>query len=174
MHAETERLVLRSFTAEDLPGFTALITNVMAGPYAAYGDPFPTDEAGLRELLCFLAGTEQFFAVTLRDDGRLIGMFSLNETGREGERNFGFCLHSAYHHHGYAREAGRALIQYAAETPGLDHLISFTAKLNVPAVALLQALGFVITGETDDVSFACDEQGQRIRYVSCTCMKQLI
>lgn len=112
----TERLFLRPFTMADLPGFATLIRDKMQGAYAAYDELLPTDEKGLAEFLAAICGTPQFLAAILRTDEELIGMFSLNETGQEGERNFGFIVRSDYQRLGYAREAAHALLHFAADT----------------------------------------------------------
>ena len=169
----TERLILRPFTMADLPGFTALIRDKMAGDYAVYDELFPTDEKGLTELLSAICGTAQFLAAVLQTSGQLIGMFSLNETGREGERNFGFTVRSDHHRRGYAREAAQALIPFAKNVLRVKRLMGVAAQENLPAVSLLEALGFVKADQYEDASHVLGPDGQPIRYVTCIYLRRL-
>ncbi len=52
--------------------------------------------------------------------------------------------------HGYATEALRALVGYAARQPAAKRLVADTAKDNVPSQQVLDKAGFAKTHETDD------------------------
>jgi ribosomal-protein-alanine N-acetyltransferase len=43
--------------------------------------------------------------------------------------------------HGYATEAARAALTYGFDVIGLDEIVSFTATINVPSIAVMQRLG---------------------------------
>ena len=169
----TERLILRPFTMADLPGFADLVRDKMAGAYAVYDELFPTDEKGLTELLSAICGTAQFLAAVLRTSGQLIGMFSLNETGREGERNFGFTVHSDYHRRGYAREAAQALMPFAQNALHVKRLMGVAAQENLPAVSLLESLGFEPDDQYEDTSHVRGSDGEPIRYATLIFHKHL-
>ena len=61
-------------------------------------------------------------------------------------RNLGYCLHTQWQGKGYATEAARRMIRYAAEELGLEKLVTGTADENLPSVRLLDKLGFVKVG----------------------------
>lgn len=52
--------------------------------------------------------------------------------------------------HGYATEALRALIDYAARQPAATRMVADTEKDNVPSQRVLDKAGFAKTHETDD------------------------
>jgi [ribosomal protein S5]-alanine N-acetyltransferase len=52
--------------------------------------------------------------------------------------------------HGYATEALRALVSYAARQPAAKRVVADTAKDNVPSQRVLDKAGFAKTHETDD------------------------
>jgi RimJ/RimL family protein N-acetyltransferase len=52
--------------------------------------------------------------------------------------------------HGYATEALRALIGYAARQPAVKRVVADTEKDNVPSQRVLDKAGFAKTHETDD------------------------
>ena len=59
--------------------------------------------------------------------------------------------------HGYATEALRALVGYAARQPAVKRVVADTAKDNAPSQRVLDKAGFARTGETDDAfSYALD------------------
>jgi RimJ/RimL family protein N-acetyltransferase len=55
--------------------------------------------------------------------------------------------------HGYATEALRALIGYAAEQPAAKSVVADTEKDNVPSQRVLEKAGFAKTHETEDALF---------------------
>lgn len=142
---ETDRLYIRKFVEEDIEAFCELIRNKMASPYAVYDHAFPTDDDGLHEVLRYFTSTDEFWALELKAESRVIGFISLNRVD-EVSRNLGYCLHTEWHKKGYATEAAQRMIKYAAEELKLKKLVSGTAKENLPSVRLLDRLGFVAIG----------------------------
>lgn len=142
---ETERLYIRKFVAGDIDDFCELIRDKMASPYAIYDSAFPTDDAGLREVLGYFASTDEFWALELKEESKIIGFISLNHVD-DTSRNLGYCLHTQWQGKGYATEAARRMIRYAAEELGFDKLVTGTADENLPSVRLLDKLGFVKVG----------------------------
>ncbi len=163
---ETTRLVLRRFTPEDLNDFVELIQDKMSSAYAAYDEQFPTGEESLRNVLACFAGTDEFFAVELKAEMKVIGFIALNRIDAE-TRNLGYCIHSAYQGNRYAGEAVTAVIAYAKNGLKLRRLVSGTAEANAPSVRLLQNAGFILTGKSVG-SFAKDEHGAPIEFVGCS------
>jgi len=144
MRLETQRLWIRLFQREDQEEFNELIRDKMASPDCIWDAPFPTDDLGLRDVLAFFSGKDEFYAVTLKETKRLIGFLTLNRCEEQSVRNLGFCLHTEFRGKGYAREACEALIVHARDTMRLKKLVSGTAEENLPSVRLLDRLGFRI------------------------------
>lgn len=143
---ETERLLIRRFSMDDIEGFAQLIRDKMASPYARYDHSFPTDDGGLRDVLGFFSESDEFWAVQLKESRKIIGFISLNHVDSVS-RNLGYCLHTGYHGMGYAQEAAKRIIRFARDELGLEKLVTGTAKENQPSVRLLERLGFARIGE---------------------------
>ena len=163
---ETNHLIIRKFISDDFIDFSSLIRDKMASKYAIYDQPFPTDDENLQNILLFFINSDEFFAVALKPEDKVIGFVSLNKVD-DKTRNLGYCLHSMVQKKGYATEAVSALIQYAKEDLNLSQLICGTAKENTPSVSLLQKMGFIKTGENIG-SFMNDEHGKPIEFIGYT------
>jgi RimJ/RimL family protein N-acetyltransferase len=161
---ETLHLVLRKFANSDFQDFSELIRDKQASKYAIYDDQFPTDEENLRNILLYFAGTDEFFAVELKSENKVIGFIGLNCTD-DSTRNLGFCIHTNYQGNGYAKEAVSELLSYAKHKLNVHRLISGTAKDNIPSVELLKSVGFSITGESIG-SFVNDESDNPLEFTA--------
>ena len=161
---ETLQLVLRRFVTSDFQDFKELIRDKQASEYAIYDDQFPTDEENLRNVLLYFAGTDEFFAVELKSENKVIGFISLNYTDNS-TRNLGYCIHTNYQGNGYAKEAISEILSYAKYNLKLHRLISGTAKANIPSVELLKSTGFSIAGESM-ASFVNDERGNPLEFTA--------
>ena len=161
---ETLHLVLRRFTTSDFQDFSELIRDKQASKYAIYDDQFPTDEENLRNILLYFTGSDEFFAVELKSDNKVIGFISLNYTDYI-TRNLGYCIHTNYQGNGYAKEAVSEIMRYAKYELKLHRFISGTAKENIPSVELLKGAGFSITAESA-ASFVNDESGNPLEFTA--------
>lgn len=159
---ETLHLVIRRFEVRDFQDFSELIRDKQASKYAIYDDQFPTDEENLRNVLLYFTGTDEFFAVELKSENKVIGFISLNYTD-DITRNLGYCIHTNYQGCGYAKEAISEILSYTKHKLKLHRLISGTAKANIPSVELLKSIGFSITGEST-TSFVNDESGNPLEF----------
>lgn len=82
------------------------------------------------------------YAIERRSDGAWLGNAGL--VRREGlpSADLGYALLQRHAGQGYAREAARAVLDYARHILGLGTLCAIVAPGNLRSVALLQALGF--------------------------------
>ena len=81
-------------------------------------------------------------AVVRRDSGELIGDFSLslrNREYRQGE--IGFMFHPDHQGHGFAAEAGRAVLGLGFETYGLHRVFGSCDARNTASARLMERLG---------------------------------
>ena len=159
---ETNRLLLRRFTQSDAAGFSALIRDKMASPYAVYDHAYPTDDAGLAGVLQYFIRSDEFFAVHLKAENKCIGFIALNRADA-ATANLGYCIHSGYQGNGYAREAVAAVKEYAKSELQLVRLVSGTAEANMPSVRLLLGAGFHCTGRSTE-SMASDAAGVPVTF----------
>lgn len=166
-----KRLDLRAFAPEDFDDFAELIRDKMSGKFAAYDDQFPTDDDGLRGVLGYFAASDEFFAIELFSENKVIGFISLNKID-ETARNVGFCVHSAYQNMGYATEALADIIRFARDELHLRKLVSGTADVNIPSVKLLEKFGFVKVSASVG-SFARSADGKPIEFIGGSYEKRL-
>lgn len=163
MLLETKRLGIRRFFPGDFEDFKTLIVDKESSPSAIYDEAFPTSEEGLKGVLACFAGSDEFYAVCLKETGRVIGFVTLNNCGAD-IRNLGYCIRSDFQNQGYGREAAGAAVDYAFERLGAVQLVSGTANENIPSCRLLFRLGFVKIHEGPG-SFRADESGDPIEVI---------
>ncbi|AQU65568.1 GNAT family N-acetyltransferase [Streptomyces niveus] len=149
-HLETERLTLRPWAESDAAEFCALL--------AERGNGTPTVEhirTSIAELLAATATTGiALLPIQRRAEGDFIGYCGLiigRSTVEEPE--IAYELFQRAHGHGYATEAGRAVLDAAVAT-GRKRLWSTVGTWNTPSLRVLEKLGF----ERDHVS--TDDSGE--------------
>ena len=80
-------------------------------------------------------------------DGAFIGWCSLTRWNPDyRSASMGYCLDEAAWGHGYATEAGRALLQWAFDTLDLNRVQAETDTRNAASARVLEKLGFVREG----------------------------
>ena len=93
-------------------------------------------------------------AIVLTDrDGtrRVIGTIGFHGSPDEqGRLEIGYSVQSAYRRQGIAREAVRAMLDWAATDHGIHRFIASISPDNEASLALTRAFGFVRTGEQMD------------------------
>lgn len=93
-------------------------------------------------------------AMVLTDpDGtrRVIGTIGFHGPPDDQRRlEIGYSVHERYRRHGFAREAVRAMFDWAAEEQGVTRFIASVSPTNDASLALVKAFGFVQTGEQMD------------------------
>lgn len=167
---ETERLVLRHFSLDDLEEIYRLVyadPTVKAGWSGAKGT---ADEIKNRFAAQHILpkGGFGYRAVVLKETGDLIGLIGFQKHGPgEGQdidylrsenapdRRVGFdpncveveltyALGRAYWKRGYATEIGKAMIAYGFEKLGIGRIIQGVRSENRNSIQLMQRLGFRI------------------------------
>jgi len=143
---ETERLLLRPHRSDDLDDLVAFHSD----PDVVRFVPWPVrhraataetlavklDQAELREI-----GQWLVLAVEHRETGRVIGEVLLKwASERQGE--LGFALARDVHGHGYAGEAGTAVLDLAFRDLGFHRVSAVVIEGNDASVRLLGRLGF--------------------------------
>lgn len=99
------------------------------------------------------------YAVELKSSGEFIGYVGLHEISFEADFTpgveIGWRLAADYHNSGYAPEAASAVLELAKKN-GIQHLYSFTAKINVPSERVMQKIGMVKVGEFNHPNLPAD------------------
>ena len=146
----TNRLSLRPFTLDDaatvqrLAGDEAVAATTLNVPHP-YEDGMA--EAWIRTHgRRFDRGEAVTFAVTLRDDGTLIGAIGLTIDDRHGRAELGYWIGKPYWGRGYATEAGRAVVRYGFEVLGLNRIQASHFEGNLASGRVMQKLGMAYEG----------------------------
>lgn len=144
---ESERLLLRPFTAED---FDALFAIQSRSDVARWLYWEPRDEHQVRASLekritgSTLVNDDDLlsFAVVLKSSSEVIGegtLFLVSAEHRQGE--IGFIVHPDHQGHGYATETARLLLRLAFEEFGLHRVIGRLEPRNEASAHVLERLG---------------------------------
>jgi len=143
----TERLVLRPFTDDDLPAYTAVLQTPEVRASLHLPDDVGEDDAWAQMALFLgqweLRGTGQW-AIEVLASGRFVGRAGLHRPQRQGwpGTEVGWTLHPEVWGSGYATEAGAAAVAYGFDTLGLDELVSNILHENTRSQAVARRLGF--------------------------------
>lgn len=167
----TDRLLLRPLTLDDLDAVHAYESRPDVARYL-YWEPRDLDAVRtfLTKKITRTAlhdeGDALDLAITLRDSGRLIGNGLLMWTSKEHRQGeIGYVLHPDHHGHGYATEAGRALLSLGFDGLGLHRIAGRIDGRNTASARVLAKLGMrreahliqneYVKGEwTDEVIYA--------------------
>lgn len=166
MNLETERLIIRKYVDTDKNDFDKLIIDKMNSPYAIYDAQFPTDANSLIQIFNYFIGSNEVFAVEVKERSKVIGFITLNYVD-DKTRNLGYCLHSDYHHQGLGKEMVKAIMNYVKNDLNIEKLVAGTAEENIQSVKLLQGVGFKLI-KKELVSFTNDEKGNPIAFIGCS------
>ncbi len=148
---DTERLRLRAHRTGDLPHFAALWAEEAVTRYTI-GKPATEEESWHRLLRA--AGHWQllgfgYWIVEEKSTGTLLGEAGLADLHRDlapsilGTPEAGWVFASAHHGKGYAAEAMRAVLAWAAgRFPGNPRTVCLIDPANAPSLRLAAKLGF--------------------------------
>lgn len=148
----TARLVLRRARADDLDGFFTLMSDPRAMRYWStlpHASPAVTLAWLDQKLERTAAGGEDF---VIERDGELIG-----EVGAGRLPDFGFMLRPDCWGQGYATEAAAACISHVFAAHPIPTLEADVDPRNAASLAVLEKLGFVVTGTAENTFLLGDE-----------------
>jgi RimJ/RimL family protein N-acetyltransferase len=146
---ETERMLLRRFTAEDSGLLAALYGDPRVMRFITLQPPSPAEVESnilpryLREYGELPDGLGSFAAIE-RGTSLMAGRFSLkpaNSYGLAGGTELGYRLYPAFWGRGLATEGARALIASAFERLHLDRVVATTMADNVGSWRVLEKCG---------------------------------
>ena len=149
---ETQRLTLRSPRVEDAKALLEVFGDPDAMGHVGDGRTRTVDELCLAlERGISLEAERGFnmFVVVRRKDGRVLGDCGLSVWQPTGETEIGWRFAKEHWRHGYAYEAGKAVLRFAAEEVALTRLISVIHPENVASKRLAERLGFAAEREEE-------------------------
>ncbi len=148
IHLETERLILRRFTPDDVDLVAALDADPAVMRYINGGRPTPRDEIRDDYLPWWLAYYERgdrygFWAAVGKGTGAFLGWFHLRPQPEDpdDEPELGYRLIATAWGQGYATEGSRALIRKAFEEPGARRVYATTMVANVGSWRVMEKAG---------------------------------
>ena len=134
---ETDRLIIRKFRPNDYTALFGYLSDENVVRFEPY-DPYTLEQA--KREAEYRSHSDEFFAVTLKEDGTLIGNLYL------GKRQFncyelGFVFDRSWQMCGYATESAAALLGYAFGTLKAHRVIAECNPLNYRSHKLMERLG---------------------------------
>ena len=141
---ETERLVLRPFSEQDLDAYAAMTADTVVMRYVTDGRPLSRSEAW-RQMAMFLGHWDLrgygLWAAIEKASGTFIGRIGLwNPEGWPG-LEVGWLLGRDFWGKGLATEGGRASIEYAFNVLDADHILSVIHPANAASIRVAEKLG---------------------------------
>ncbi len=148
VYLETDRLILRQLTADDLEDLVALDADPAVMRYINGGRPTPREEMRNDYLPWWLAYYERgtawgFWAAIERATGRFLGWFHLRprETDPPDEPELGYRLVREAWGKGFATEGSRALVDRAFAELGARRVHASTMKANTGSWRVMEHVG---------------------------------
>lgn len=150
----TDRLLLRQWEDDDLLPFAELCADPEVMEH--FPAPLPPEQAAEligRHRALLDAGEPGLFAVEVEESGDFIGFVGLAVPTFTAPFTpcveIGWRLARTAWGHGYATEAGRAVLAHGFETLGLDEIVSFTTRANLRSRAVMERLGMTRDPDAD-------------------------
>ncbi len=150
---ETERLMLREFSAHD---FDKLF-EILSDPETMQHYPAPFNEERVKgwiewNLQNYADHGFGLWAVVLRETGGLIGDCGLTIQNINGEQlpEIGYHIHKKYWRKGFGSEAARAVRNWAFENTEFDCLYSYMKYSNIGSYSTALAIGMKKVKEYPD------------------------
>ena len=143
---ETERLVLRHFTADDaafvlrLLNEPSFIANIGDRGVRTMEDAAAYLEAG--PIASYARHGHGLNVVELRETGERIGMCGLLRREQFADADVGYSFLPEFWRRGFASESVAAVVEHARGTLGLRTIIALVSPHNTASAGLLEKLGF--------------------------------
>lgn len=143
---ETDRLVLREFTAADAEFVLRLVNEPSFLRYIGDRGVRSLDDARRYIAEGPVAGYARYgyglMRVDCKEDGATVGMCGILKRDSLPDPDIGFSFLPEHWSQGYALEAAQAVMQHARGTLGLGRIVAITTRDNEPSMRLLGKLGF--------------------------------
>jgi RimJ/RimL family protein N-acetyltransferase len=145
---ETERLLLRQFTDDDLENLLELDSDPKVMRFINGGRATPREEIENDVLPAFLGHYGRyaglgFWAAEEKSTGRFVGWFHLRpaQEAPPDEVELGYRLRRSDWGKGYATEGSRALIDKAFAELGVERVVAFGMVVNVASTRVMEKAG---------------------------------
>ena len=145
VHLETERLILRPWTRDDLEDFHAYSSIEGLGQMAGWMPSKSMKESSV--ILDIFVREKKTFAIELKETGRVVGSVGIEEPDPDPEkemlgREIGYALHKDYWGQGLTPEAVMAVISWCFDTLHYDYLTCSHFDWNHQSRRVIEKCGF--------------------------------
>ena len=168
---ETKRLVIRRFASDDWVELQKLAVNKESSEFGKYDHRWPTSEEGCKGMAGYFSKNEPYWAVCLKDGGRIIGLLALNDVDEHGDLDLGHVFHTDFVSDDHDTEALRCIMDYAFANLDIRSIYCNNAQEWTSQLAPLKKLGLKLKprpkGPVNKSSFQKDENGNPIEFVGC-------
>lgn len=148
---ETERLLLRPFTSDDLEAFASINADAEVMRYIGDGKPQSRAQTEMR-LNSILAHWDQhgfgLWALVDKASNALIGFCGLQYLDNTAEIEIGYRLAKRFWGMGIATEAAAATLRYAFELLGLDRIVAVVQPQNFASQSVIEKIGLRYAKDT--------------------------
>jgi len=142
---KTERLVLRPFTLDDAKqvqkraGDRQIASTTLNIPHP-YEDGMAEEWIGTHEEI-YQSGKGVTFAITLKENGELIGAISIMSIVENHQGELGYWVGVPYWNKGYCTEAAREVLRYGFMEKGLNRIHACYLSRNPASGSVMEKLG---------------------------------
>lgn len=158
VHIETERLIVRNYRTTDFHDVFAYFSNEEV---SRYEDFYPMTEEQVKNIISEWKDMDNRLVAELKNKNVVIGSIGY-WTDDEGNHCMDYDFNPKYGGHGYATEAGKALVRYLFETVGVGDVYADCDVNNVSSWKLLERLGFQRLQQLENQSYKEDMNGNPI------------
>lgn len=147
---ETERLVIRRFTRDDLPSLHTILANPEVMYAWEHGFSKRETRKWLnRQLTRYHKDGYGYFAVLLKETAELIGQVGLMKSVIQGVdvTELGYIFDNRFWKKGYCMESVMACLSYAFQELKLDSLYCSIRPNNIPSIHIATKIGMEQVGE---------------------------
>jgi len=145
---ETERMLLRRFTEDDVDNLVELDGDPEVMRFVTGGRPTPRDEIESDVLPTFMRYYARytgygFWAAVEKATGAFLGWFHFRPTdaSHANEVELGYRLHTSAWGKGYATEGSRALIDKGFADLGVERVVAYTMVVHVASRRVMEKAG---------------------------------
>ena len=166
---ETERLVLRGWTVEDVDDLFDYAKNPNVGPHGGW-KPHESKTESLEIIQTLFLRKYDCWAVVLKENGKVIGSIGFEADTKRPEiacRELGYAIGEEYWGKGIMTEAAMAVIRFGFEEMGLPMISIYRNPLNHRSGRVIEKCGFVYEGTLRQANKIYDGT---IRDVACFSM----
>lgn len=141
---ETERLIIKRITPDDLPWLIEMRTPEAVNRYLG-GPAMQNADALACRLPFYLECHEKFgfgfCTMALKETGEMIGTSGLQPLEETGEIEVGYNLSEKYWRQGFGYECAMAWLKYGFETAGLERIVAVADPANTGSWRIMEKCG---------------------------------